>query len=577
LKVKTFNPHSKQSPLHFESPNTIVSFEEGQRAVSEIACPTSCRIIRELESFAGISTQFYCYSRLELPTSKSNARRKGKPIESWFLNVIIYGIEELASVVGAFLTRHQKYLQDPLGCARNVVYQNPHLLSPDSDEVVMTCSFNSLPGNLEIERLEVGPDLLAQLMEDEIPLAETEAPPIVTATLFGHQKQALTFMLRREQGWAMDRDYRDVWTKEVDRAGRPIFINNVSGSSHSEAPEEFRGGLLADDMGLGKTLSMICLIAANQMESSLLSPPITPEPIGRTSYPIIKSTLLIVPPSLMQAWEKQFSLHIQPNTLMWRSFHGQNQSKVDSLGQYDVVITTYHTLAAIWRKSKDNVQVPESLFALTWHRVVLDEAHTIQNSQNQLSQACYAVRSPRRWAITGTPIQNKLTDFASIVRFLKVHPYSEQDHFDQEISRPWHQGDRQGFLKLKTLVRAITISRTKNVVQLPSRLDEVHHLDFSPAERWMYTAATNETRSLIAQATAPYAAGCTKFNALQRLNALRLICCHGLLTRLTQGQDRNATQSSQLGTQSSRYECILNPPCFFRSPVFLNPPCIEQY
>jgi SWI/SNF-related matrix-associated actin-dependent regulator of chromatin subfamily A3 len=128
-----------------------------------------------------------------------------------------------------------------------------------------------------------------------------------------HQKQALTFLLRRERGWAMDDTERDIWTKEKDGYGRTRlvlsmeihtaiiksgcrYINNVSGSYQDEPPPYFQGGLLADDMGLGKTLSMLCLIAANQAPKGLPSPPITPQPLEGLSYTLIKTTILIVPP-----------------------------------------------------------------------------------------------------------------------------------------------------------------------------------------------------------------------------------------------------------------------------------------
>jgi SWI/SNF-related matrix-associated actin-dependent regulator of chromatin subfamily A3 len=158
----------------------------------------------------------------------------------------------------------------------------------------------------------------------------------------------------------------------------------------------------------------------------------------------------------------------------------------------------------------------------------------IQNAQSQLAQACCALRSERKWALTGTPIQNKLTDFASIVRFLGVYPYSQQRVFDDEISRPWYRGDPQGFLRLKALVRAIAISRSKSVVHLPHRVDEIHHLDFTAAEREVYDTAKRHTVTLLDDAISTRSQGGAAFNALQRLNILRLICCHGLLTRSNQ-------------------------------------------
>lgn len=117
-----------------------------------------------------------------------------------------------------------------------------------------------------------------------------------------------------------------------------------------------------------------------------------------------------------------------------------------------------------------------------------------------------------------------------------MHPYSDAKTFEEEILKPWQNRqstDAQGFLRLKTLVRAITISRTKAVVQLPSRIDEVHHLDFSPAEREKYDDATIQSRVLLEEAISSGNQSGKTFNALCLLNILRLICNHGLLAHST--------------------------------------------
>jgi SWI/SNF-related matrix-associated actin-dependent regulator of chromatin subfamily A3 len=117
---------------------------------------------------------------------------------------------------------------------------------------------------------------------------------------------------------------------------------------------------------------------------------------------------------------------------------------------------------------------------------------------------------------------------------LRVHPYSDQKTFEEEIVKPWrnrHGTDAQGFLRLKTLVRAITISRTKAVVQLPPRVDELHHLNFTPAERERYEAAKMQSRALLDEAISSGNQCGQTFNALCLLNNLRLICNHGLLAR----------------------------------------------
>lgn len=134
-----------------------------------------------------VQTQLYCHSKLEFPSERGvrrETRRRGQPLQSWFLNVIIFGPAGLEDKIGAYLERHKMYLQDPIGCERCVPYRNPHIIPPDSDDTIMADVFDSTLGDLEIERLEAGPDLLAQLMEGEIPLPETEAPQTVTTPLF---------------------------------------------------------------------------------------------------------------------------------------------------------------------------------------------------------------------------------------------------------------------------------------------------------------------------------------------------------------------------------------------------------
>jgi SWI/SNF-related matrix-associated actin-dependent regulator of chromatin subfamily A3 len=271
---------------------------------------------------------------------KSNGRRE--VARSWFLNIIVYGPPLLEDAIGAFFSEQHIYLQDPLGCDRRVVYRNPHIFQPETGHEVMTDGIEASLGNLEIERLEIGPGLLEKLMEDEVPLTETEAPPIIQTALFpwverthisetlancsnSHQKQALTFMLRREQGWAMDEASNDIWTKR-NQFGVRRYQNNITGACHDIAPPPFQGGLLADEMGLGKTLSMICLIATNQAAPDLIHSPQLPEQLEYGQQVNVKSTLLIVPPPrksignshnrvctqltyvVIQSWQKQLQL-----------------------------------------------------------------------------------------------------------------------------------------------------------------------------------------------------------------------------------------------------------------------------
>ncbi|KAH9219297.1 SNF2 family N-terminal domain-containing protein [Leptodontidium sp. 2 PMI_412] len=520
----------KSKPVVLEHSNILQTIHSDTQERFEITNLIHVSILEQLDAVDVVELQLYCQAR-QGAVQHTKGRRGQRNVPAWSLNVILYGPPSLEEGIGQFLSQHQLYLQDPIGCERRVPYRNPHIIQLETEDVMITGSQEHPLGNLEVERLEVGPDLLTELMKDEEPLAETEAPEIVTTSLFSHQKQALTFMLRREQGWQLD-GCRDIWTTKRGAFGQTSYTNNVTGHGQGEPPPEFQGGLLADDMGLGKTLSMICLIAADiEATDSLPTPPMTPDNVGRITA---KTTLLIVPPPLIQSWLKQFQMHKSLRTYV---FHGQKKKFVNSLGQYDVVITTYHTISLLWRKRNDARNSSDSIFSIDWHQIVLDEgmsipaAHTIQNPQSHLARACCALRSASRWAITGTPIQNKLMDFASIVNFLKVYPYCEQETFDNHISRPWRCGNSQGFLRLKTLIRAITIARTKAVIDLPQRQDFIHHLDFTPEEQQMHEDAKQQTVAWLRDALLSSNQARTTFNALQRLNTLRLISSHGQLSQ----------------------------------------------
>jgi SWI/SNF-related matrix-associated actin-dependent regulator of chromatin subfamily A3 len=181
------NTNSNHIPVEFQSPKYLSSKLDGGLNTFHIGYPKAIRILCELENVAEITTQLYCHSKLEGSLGGGvhhNGRRRGKPLKSWFLNIILFGRVNLEEKLGKYLSNHKMYLQDPRGCERCVLYRNPHIIQSDSGETVMTSLFVSTLGNLQIERLEAGPDLLAQLMVDVVFLPETEAPDIVKTKLF---------------------------------------------------------------------------------------------------------------------------------------------------------------------------------------------------------------------------------------------------------------------------------------------------------------------------------------------------------------------------------------------------------
>lgn len=167
----------------FRTPNKLFSLQNGL-AEFEIQSAVYSKVLRELHGLEDVTMQAACYSTLELPrqpSSSSNTSRSGSAFRRWHLNIIIFGPEEVVDVVGHYLSRNQIYLQDPVDCEREVLYRNPHMISRGEGRVT-TGSFKSQP--VEVERLSVGPGLLAQLMVEQTPVPETDPHPSVTTTLF---------------------------------------------------------------------------------------------------------------------------------------------------------------------------------------------------------------------------------------------------------------------------------------------------------------------------------------------------------------------------------------------------------
>lgn len=175
-------PHT---PLLFHPPNTL-SLEPGSKSIFKIPSSALSRIICEINKSVGIELQFYCTKDNDWSSGsakKTRATAKTRHgTHKWLLNKILYGPASMGEPVGNFLSQHQAYLQDPVSYDRVVVYRNPHAMPSLTEEY--TEKSDRSPIALEIERLQIGHDLLALLMLDEPVLLETDPPESVKISLF---------------------------------------------------------------------------------------------------------------------------------------------------------------------------------------------------------------------------------------------------------------------------------------------------------------------------------------------------------------------------------------------------------
>ena len=132
--------------------------------------------------------------------------------------------------------------------------------------------------------------------------------------------------------------------------------------------------------------------------------------------------------------------------------------------------------------------------------------------------------------MSGTPVQNRLTDLGTLFYFLRIYPFNDPSFFDREILHPWRKrSDVAALDKLRMLVHFITIRRSKEVLQLMPREDCVEHLHFTSSEREMYDKVKSRTRDAFSEFSAPRAwAMLGRLNVLVWIDSLRKICNHGV-------------------------------------------------
>ncbi|XP_037341930.2 helicase-like transcription factor [Pungitius pungitius] len=242
----------------------------------------------------------------------------------------------------------------------------------------------------------------------------------------------------------------------------------------------------------------------------------------------VRTTLIICPLSVISNWLDQFEQHVRADVkLNVYLYYGaeRNRSKT-FLSSQDVVITTYNVLSADFGNKSP-------LHGVKWLRVVLDEGHVVRNPNAQMSKAVLDLKAQRRWILSGTPIQNSVKDLWMLLAFLRLKPFDTREWWNRVIQRPVTQGDRAGLQNLQTLVKCITLRRTKGsevngrpLVSLPEKTVCVEQVELSQSEREEYELARNEGRSTIARYVTEGTVLRNYADVLAILMRLRQHCCH---------------------------------------------------
>lgn len=260
------------------------------------------------------------------------------------------------------------------------------------------------------------------------------------------------------------------------------------------------GGILADDMGLGKTLQIISVLVA-AMES------------GKRG-----TSLVICPASLVFNWQEEFRKFAPGLSVC--TVTGAPEVRRDIIGsasEYDVLISSYDLV-------KRDIEDYEGI---TFEYEIIDEAQFIKNHNTAAAKAVKVIKSQHRFALTGTPIENRLSELWSIFDYLMPGFLYGYDQFRKEMETPITKNhDEEQTTRLRRMVSPFILRRLKGDVlkDLPEKIEEVQYSRMEEEQKKLYEAEVIRLKSTVEkQDEEAFKKG--KLELLAELTKIRQICC----------------------------------------------------
>lgn len=298
-------------------------------------------------------------------------------------------------------------------------------------------------------------------------------------------------------------------TKPVKTADIPKEVDAVLRSYQKEGVEWLDrlrtmhlNGILADDMGLGKTLQAIIAITQKKHEC--------PKALS----------IIVCPTSLVYNWVEEFA-RFNPNikTLPVDGTPSQRKRLLDSIDEYDVVVTSYSLL-------QKDVEIYKKV---PFEYCILDEAQHIKNRTTRNARSVKMIQAKHRLILTGTPIENSLDELWSLFDFLMPGLLSSYDRFVEKYIRG--QAKEDGTRDLEPLRRKVSpfILRRmkKDVLQdLPPVSEITYHCNLSETQKKLYQSYAASAREELAQLVKKEGFERVQIHVLATLTRLKQICCH---------------------------------------------------
>ncbi|TDC75751.1 DEAD/DEAH box helicase [Actinomadura sp. 7K507] len=321
--------------------------------------------------------------------------------------------------------------------------------------------------------------------EDALPLTGVDAHGALGDLLSGEADRRLTPMRTPDELDAELRPYQErglAWL---------TFMNELG-----------LGALLADDMGLGKTISVLSLLVHERENGA------RPDP-----------TLAILPMSLVGNWQRE-AARFTPKLRVY-VHHGTGRHRGEDLAEAvagaDLVLTTYGTAA----------RDAETLAEIGWERIICDEAQALKNSGTRQARAVRSIPARTRIALTGTPVENHLTELWSIMEFANPGLLGPRSAFRQRFAIPIErEGDEQAALGLKRATQPFILRRLKTdksiISDLPEKQEIKVYCNLTTEQASLYQATVDDMLQQIAEAEEKKRRGLV----LATMAKLKQVCNH---------------------------------------------------
>ena len=280
----------------------------------------------------------------------------------------------------------------------------------------------------------------------------------------------------------------------------------VTGFKWLKILDEYQfGGILADDMGLGKTIQLLAVLQSYIEEEK------NPKP-----------SMVVCPSSLSLNWKNEINKFTpEIKTLVISGTAEERMTQIESIRDYNLVITSYDLL----KRDIESYKLANYDFKY----IIADEAQYIKNNNTQNAKAIKEINSETRFALTGTPIENSLSELWSIFDFIMpgyLYSYKKfKDVYETQIIR---DNDGWAIEKLKMQIEPFILRRTKKQVltELPDKTITVLNNEMQDEQLKLYMSFLSNARDEVKNEIKNNGFDKSQIKILALLMRLRQICCH---------------------------------------------------